>query len=148
VKLAIACKGRYLDEIEFELPEVGHCACCGARQEILTRYVTRNGNAFAIYKAVLTFGQHPHRAHMIAGFGRWEEDADPSERVAITFDLWSDEGAANITIVDERDSSWSSGFLGKVLEREVALKHPLSREVFGLMNHVARCDEAVSAYLG
>ena len=136
-----------MDEIEFEPPEEGQCACCGARQQTLTRYVTRDGNAFAIYKALLTFGRHPHRAQVIAGFGRWDEDTAPSERTAITFDLWSDEGATNVTIVDERDSSWSSGFFGEVLEREAALKHPLSKEVYGLMNHVLRCDEAVSAYL-
>ncbi len=33
------------------------------------------------------------------------------------------------------------------LKREAALKHPLSKEVYSLMNQVLRCDEAVSAYL-
>ena len=54
---------------------------------------------------------------MIAGFGRWDEDTESSERKAITFDLWSDEGATNVTIVDEGESSWSSGFYGEVLKR-------------------------------
>ena len=136
-----------MDEVEFAPAKEARCTCCGARQQILTRYVTRRGDAFAIYKAVLTFGDHPHRAQMIAGFGDWAEDTDPMHRTAITFDLWADEANTNITIVDERDSSWSSGFLGKVLDREAALKHPLAQEVYGLTDHIMRCDETVKAYL-
>ena len=136
-----------MDEIEFEKPEAGSCACCSASQQILTRYVTRHGSPFAIYKAVLTSEHQPPRAEMIVGFGRWNEAEEPSERVAVTFDLWSDERNTNVTLVDPQDSAWSSGFLGTVLPRTKALQHPLAKEVFSLAEHILSCDdpgEAVS----
>jgi hypothetical protein len=137
-----------MDEIEFDEALTGACECCGASQQILTRYVMRDGSPFAIYKAVLTAGHGPPRAQMVVGFGRWDEAEIPSERIAITFDLWSDEHDTNVTIVDAQDSAWSSGFLGNVLPREEAVQHPLAAEVFSLVDHVLLCDEPVKSYLG
>ncbi|WP_344705765.1 hypothetical protein [Sphingomonas swuensis] len=135
-----------MDEIEFEKPEAGSCACCGASQQILTRYVTRHGSPFAIYKAALISEHQPPRAQMIVGFGRWDEAEKPSARIAFTFDLWSDELNTNVTLVDAQDSAWSSGYLGTVLPRDEALQHPLAKEVFSLAEHVLRCDEPVRSY--
>lgn len=137
-----------MDEIAFDEAEAGACACCGASQQILTRYVARNGSPFAIYKAVLTPQHQPPRAEMIVGFGSWDETEKPSDRIAFTIELWSDEQSTNVAFVDPQDSAWSSGFLGKVLPREEAVQHPLAREVFSLAEHVLRCDEPVKSYLG
>jgi hypothetical protein len=137
-----------MDEIEFEEAEHGACTCCGASQRILTRYVTRNGSPFAIYKAVLTSDHQPPRAQMIVGFGRWDEVEDPSERTAFTFDLWSDEQNTNVTLVNVQESAWSSGFLGTVLPRQETVQHPLADEVFSLAALILRCDEPVRSYIG
>ena len=137
-----------MDEIEFDDAEVGVCACCGASQDILTRYLKRNGLPFAIYKALLTSRHQPPRAQMIVGFGEWDESEDASERTAFTFDLWSDEKNTNVTLVDAADSAWSSGFLGTVVPRDVAFQHPLVGEVFSLAEHILRCDEPVKSYVG
>jgi hypothetical protein len=137
-----------MDEIEFDEPEAGVCGCCGATQQILTRYVKREDEPFAIYKAVLTAQHRPPRAEMIVGFGKWDEAEQASERTAFTFELWSDEQNTNVTLVDEENSAWSSGFLGTVLPREQALRHPLAPEVFALAEHILRCDERLKSYLG
>ena len=137
-----------MDVIEFDEAEAGVCACCGASQAILTRYVKRGGLPFAIYKAVLTSQHRPPRAEMIVGFGRWDEAEEASERTAFTFDIWSEEKKTNVTLVNVVDSAWSSGFLGTVMPREEALQHPLAAEVFSLAEHLLVCDEPVKAFLG
>ena len=138
----------YVDEIEFDEPEAGVCGCCGATQQILTRYIKRGDQPFAIYKALLTSQHRPPRVEMIIGFGKWDEAEQASERTAFTFELCSDEQNTNVTLVDEESSAWSSGFLGIVPSREEALRHPLAPEVFTLAEHILRCDELVKSYLG
>jgi hypothetical protein len=49
--------------------------------------------------------------------------------------------------VDEQDSAWSSGFFGTVLQRDAAIRHPLAKEVYNLVDHALRCDELLKAYL-
>ena len=136
-----------MDDIEFEAPVESRCDCCGGEQIVLTRYVSRDDNAFAIYKGVLTTGHGTPRADMVVGFGHWSETESPKDRVAFAFQLWSGPAAVNVTIVGPDQTAWRSGFIGVLLAREEALRHPMVEEVYALADHILECDHPVINHL-
>ena len=136
-----------MDEIDFEAPEIGTCACCGREQTRLTRFVTRDGDAFAVYKAVLPGGEHQRRADLIVGLGDWDEAASPDQRVAFALQVWADEAMINVAVVDAEQSAWQSGFFGRVVSREEALRHPWLQQVYDLSDQIVERDKAIIDYL-
>jgi hypothetical protein len=133
--------------IEFEDPIESRCGCCGAQQRVLTRFVSREGAAFAVYRGVLTLGHGQPRADMVISLGDWSDDAPPEERMAFVFQLWSDPDNINVTIVEPDESAWNSGLLGTLMPKADALRHPLIGEVYNLVDHIMMCDAEVIAYL-
>ena len=47
-----------MGSIEFADPVTGSCQCCGAPTIQLARFVHRNGEHFAVYRALLAHGPH------------------------------------------------------------------------------------------
>ncbi|WP_441999132.1 hypothetical protein [Microvirga sp. 2TAF3] len=73
-----------MDEIEFEEPQVETCPCCGTTTTRLVRYVTRDGDAFAVYLAAFTSGTGhdpsktvPDYVSVLVGLGRWGRECYP-----------------------------------------------------------------------
>ena len=134
------------DRIEFEEPDHSVCDCCGGTTTRLTRFVTREGNAFAVYFARFS-DNHPDRyVSVLVGFGDWSEDASPSERTAVGFRIWTNETNYQVGVVDA-DDDWETDFLGKKLTREQALESDWRQEVFDLSDHIVECDLPVIEYL-
>ncbi|MBW8724824.1 MAG: hypothetical protein JF625_06670 [Inquilinus limosus] len=139
--------GDVVYEIEFVEPILTSCDCCGLPSTRLVRFVARDGEAFAIYRAILTRGPRHPRAEMIVGLGDWDEAASPEDRVAFAFQLWSDDSQCNIGIVGPEQTAWSSGVLGRILAREEALRHPRLKDVFDLSDHIVGHDRPLADYL-
>jgi hypothetical protein len=135
-----------MDEIEFEEPYYESCSCCGARITRLTRFVTRDGDAFAVYYAKYSNGPEHNDVQILAGFGDWAEDAPEEARTAISFKIWQDDQNFNTTIVGPEDGRWEATILGRKLEREEALTSEWLKEVFDLSNHIVRCDEPIKQF--
>ena len=77
------------DRIEFEEPEESVCDCCGGATTSLTRFVTRDGDAFAVYFAKFS-NNHPEGwVSVLVGLGDWSEDTDSSQRTAFAFRIWT-----------------------------------------------------------
>ncbi len=136
-----------MDTIDFEEPSYSACPCCGAKITRLTRFVTRDGNAFAVYYATFSDGPNHNEVHVLAGFGDWSEDAPQERRTAFAFKIWPRETDYVTTIVDAEDGEWETKLLGHILSREDALKHEWLREVYDLSDHIVRCDEPIVAFL-
>lgn len=136
-----------MDTISFEPPEYAECSCCGARIVRLTRFVERDGAAFAVYFAKFSEGPNHDEVILIASFGDWSEDSPPSGRTAICFKLWSDADNNNTTVLGKTDDPWNAGILGEVLEREEALKSPWIQELYDLSDHIVRCDTPIKDFL-
>jgi hypothetical protein len=138
-----------MDQIEFEDPEHSVCECCGKTTTRLTRFVTRDGEAFAVYYAAFTQG-HPGRgADVMVGLGDWSEDADPeTARVAFTYRIWGADEAYELGFIEPEDSPWDTTFLGRRLGAAEARSHPRVQEVYDLSDHTTRCDEPLIAFLG
>jgi hypothetical protein len=134
------------DEIEFAEPSYSTCDCCGGTTTRLTRFVTREGNAFAVYFANFS-DNHPDRyVSVLVGFGNWSEDASPIERTAVGLRIWTNETSYQVGVVDAGDY-WETELLGKRLTREQALKSEWLQEAFDLSDHIVECDQPVIEYL-
>lgn len=113
----------------------------------LTRFVYRDGDAFAVYYAMFS-DNHPESAVTgVISIGDWQSDKVPDVRVAFPFVLWQDENAYNISLIDGRESPWHDvEILGKMLDRAEALEHPWINEVFDITDHITEDDPEVMNY--
>ena len=137
---------RKRDQIDFEEPDEYLCECCRGTTTRLTRFVTREGSAFAVYFARFSDNHPEEYVSILVGFGDWSEDADPAQRTAIGFRIWTNDGNYQVGLIDAEDD-WETDYLGKKLTREEALQSPLRQEVFDLSDHIVDCDQPVIQHL-
>ncbi|MGI9650693.1 hypothetical protein [Chryseobacterium sp. RLHN22] len=131
-------------EIEFEEPVSEICDCCGNITIKLTRFVYENDSAFAIYYVRFT-KDHDDFLGLIS-LGDWGTDEIPSNRTSFLFKLWVDKENWNVSILDGNESPWNSEILGKLLQREEALKHPWIKDVFHITDHMVEEDQELIKY--
>ena len=115
----------------------------------LTRFVYRDDDAYAVYYARYTAGHGERRLSGLLGLGEWGEKGSPGERVAFPFQIWTDENNFKVGLVNAADSPWSHvTFLGRILNREEALKHQWIEEVFHITDHMVTDDAEITKYFG
>ena len=134
-------------DIEFAEPFHEVCDCCKGTTTRLTRFVRKDGDAYAIYYAMYS-DNHPERVVKLAvSLGEWSEDADPVNRTAFALTMRSDESDYLFTVVDADESPWQGiRILGKMLNRDEALNHPWIKDVFHITDHVATDDSEIKSY--
>lgn len=135
--------------IEFTPPaELGPCPCCGRMSTSLTRFVYRDGDAYAIYKTLFSEA-HPDRAVLaIVSVGSWDEQATPAQRSAFAFRLTPAPTQYEVEILNAADSPWQdSEVLGRILDRDEALAHPALPEVYGIADQMVVEDQPLRAFL-
>jgi hypothetical protein len=134
-------------KIEFNEPNTKTCDCCGQEVVSLTRYVHKDDYAFAVYYLNFTRGHSPKVAHGLIGLGQWGEDADPKDRLAFPFKVWTNESHYQVGLVDAEESPWSHvTFLGQILNRNEGLKHEWINDVFHITDHIVADDKIVNDY--
>lgn len=135
--------------IEFEPPnESEPCPCCGGRTTRLTRFVYRDGDAYAVYYARFS-DNHPDRTVIATiSLGEWGEDGTPEQRTAFALKLRATDSDYQTSIINASESPWSDvEILGSTLDREQALAHPRIKEVFHIADHMVLEDAPLKAYL-
>lgn len=135
--------------IDIECPEPidSECECCGGITTRLTRFVTREGNAYAIYHAM--YGeQHRDRGVIgIVGLGDWFEGSNPESRVAFAVRLWFDGTQFQVTIIDALESPWKDvNIISRKLSRDEGLRHPWIQDVFHITDHITLEDPAIREF--
>jgi hypothetical protein len=136
-------------KIEFESPIESLCECCRNTTVRLTRFVYRDGDAHAVYYALYTPQHEDKRLSGIIGLGEWGESGTPDGRLAFPFQIWIDKDNFKVGLVDAEDSPWSHvTFLGRILDREEALKHGWINEVFHITDHMVTDDMEIMSYFG
>lgn len=134
-------------EIEFEEPSEFRCECCGDTTIHLTRFVYSDGNAHAVYYARFTKRHDPKQVSGLIGLGEWGDEGSPEQRVAFAFRIWTDQDSCQVGLVDAEDSPWRDvTFLGRILDREEALKHEWIDEVFHITDHMVTDDKVITDY--
>lgn len=136
-------------EIEFPEPRYSKCDCCGGRSTNLTRFVAKDGHAFAIYHA--TFGEnHPEKGVYLAiGIDEDWGDVESTRRVGFACWINANDSEYQVSITNRVESPWSeSKVLGRILDRDEALAHPWIEQVFHLTDHIVEEDPEIKALFG
>jgi hypothetical protein len=122
------------------------CACCGHRTTCLTRFVYSDGDARAVYYASFVEG-HSDYLSVVVSLGDWGEGSTPEDRLAFPLQIRSTENEFQVGFVDPEQSQWSDAdFLGRMLDREEARRHPWRHEVFHITDHIVTEDPDVRAF--
>lgn len=123
------------------------CDCCGGSTTQLTRFVSQDGDAFAVYYAVFSSSHSENRLIGIVSLGEWWEDEVPDSRVAFAFEMWPDADTYNVGIIDATSSPWADArIIGRKLTREEALLHPWLKDVFHITDHMTEDDTEIKAF--
>jgi hypothetical protein len=123
------------------------CPCCGRRTTRLTRFVYSDGDAHAVYYASFADGHRGGYVSAIVSLGEWGEGATPEQRVAFAVQIRATETQYQVALVDAETSVWSDAeFLGRMLSRHEALRHPWRDEVFHITDHIVDEDPDVRAF--
>jgi hypothetical protein len=134
--------------IECEPGESAECDCCGGLTTSLTRFVYRDSDAYAAYYAAFSDNHADGIVSVLIGMGEWADDAPPEGRVAFAAQIRTTQGEYQVMIVDRDRSPWKDvTYLGRILDRQEALAHPLVTEVFHLTDHIVHDDSEVHEYL-
>jgi hypothetical protein len=134
---------------EFEEPFLhGPCECCGGTTTRLTRFVYKDGDAHAVYYAQFTDGHAERVASAVISLGTWGEGGEPRDRLAFPLRLRSVDDQYQVMCVDADQSPWQDAeFLGRMLDREEALRHPWIKEVFHITDHMVLEDVPLKSFL-
>lgn len=127
------------------------CSCCGGRLIRLTRMVHRDGAAHAVYYADFSPDHSPRSVRVALSLGQWDGwdgEKVPAKRVAFALRLRATAAEFQVSVDDAVQSPWQDvKVLGKMLDREKALAHPLIQEVFHITDHIVEQDADVKVYL-
>lgn len=82
----------------------------------------------------------------MVSLGDWGTDEISENRTSFLFKLWFDNENWNVSILDGEESPWNSEILGKILQRQEALKHPWIKDVFHITDHIVEEDQELIKY--
>lgn len=135
-------------EIEISEPSASRCDCCDGLTVRLTRFVHRNGDAFAIYYAAYSNNHPDDELAMLVSLGEWGEDSDPSQRTAFYCRVRPTTDSYEVMLGDAAQSAWGdASIIGKKLSREEALRHPLKATAFGVLDEGFVQDRSLQGFL-
>lgn len=125
------------------------CDCCGTRSTTVHGFVSRSGDAFAVYYAGWS-DRHPERGVTMAiATGEWAEDSGPQDRTSIGLEARPTATEIHFTVVGPEQSPWGeTPLFGKMLSRENAVVHPVLRSTLEVAELVVRDDSRVRTVLG
>lgn len=133
--------------IEFEEPRFATCECCGRDIFTLTRFVHKDGDAFAVYYAKFTQGHDDKIVYGLVSLGQWGEGSEPDNRLAFPFRIWTTDTDYEVGLVDAEESPWKDvTYLGRIVDRNEGLNHPWIKDVFHITDHIVTDDKLVVEY--
>ncbi len=128
-------------EIELTEPKKLTCECCGGAMTSLTRFVYKDGNAFAIYHATFSENHFERGVLGVISLGDWDSDEVSPNRVGFPLRFWQGEENYNVGLTNRDECPWNdSKVIGRILDREEALSHPWVDDVFHITDHITKDD--------
>lgn len=135
-------------EIEYDEPLTVECECCGAQETRLTRFVKRDGDAYAVYLVRFTEAHDVRKAYAMISLGAWWMDGVPPNRVAFALCISDAADGYQLQVIDANQLEWrKSEILGRKLNRDDALAHPLLTEAYQLFDHMVHNDGPLQAFV-
>ena len=135
--------------VEFEpAKESEPCPCCGGKTTALTRFVHKDGDAYAVYYARFSDNHPEHIVLATISLGEWGEGSEPHQRAAFALEIRPTNAQYEVGVLNADQSPWRNAeLIGRTLDRDEALKHPLISEVFHISDHMVREDMPLKGYL-
>ena len=123
------------------------CKCCGGTSTTVTRFVYKDGNAYAAYFARVS-DNHPEKlVSILVGLGEWGEGTTEVERRSFALEMRQGAEGFHVRVVDATASQWpNSKVLGRTLDRDEALADPGIAEVFHITDHMVTDDAVIREY--
>jgi len=121
--------------------------CCGHEKKRVWGFVTKCGDAHAVYYALLNITESRPRIGLIS-IGPWWEVAQASERSWCHIDVRTEPDKFQLVIKDPEESNfypWEKG--GRPLTPEQAAAKEMTAEIQTVANFVVQTDPAISSYL-
>lgn len=135
-------------ELEMSEPSLSRCDCCGGLTVRLTRFVCRNGDAFAVYYATYS-NRHPDaEVGMLVSLGEWGDAGHPSQRAAFYCRVRPVGDSYEVMLGDAARSIWcAADVMGVMLTREQALRHPWKATAFEVLDEAFQRDPSLRGFL-
>jgi hypothetical protein len=132
------------------VPEVTEhvCADCGRPFSGVHGFLYDDGDAYAVYHALLQT-EHPSTVADIAlSFGSWDEDAAGDDRSRVGLRVWPEGEELRMHITDPSESAWGdSETLGRMLSRREVLGTDRQTEALTAVEFVIGHDRRVADHL-
>ncbi len=134
-------------EIEFEEPKREVCTCCGGVTTRLTRFVYKDGDAFAVYYGIFSDNHAAREVTVAVSLGEWGEGSSPEQRVAFPMIIRSTESEYEVSVTDANESPWKDvEIIGRMLNRNEALAHQWRDDAFHISDHIVTEDRPIIEY--
>ena len=124
------------------------CECCGQVKNRVWGFVSKDGDAHAIYYALLNVEEEQPRVGLTLSVGPWWEGTEPSKRVWVHLNVCAGEAGTEMGIRDPTESNyypWEKG--GTPLNREEAKASSATEEIWSVADFIVIADPALSSYL-
>ena len=135
-------------EIELSEPSVFTCECCGGLTVRLTRFVHKQGDAFAVYYAAYSNNHAENEVAMLISLGEWGEGSKATQRVAFYCLVRPSDDSYEVMLGDAAESAWGDAELvGKKLSRMAALRHRWKDAAFEVLDAAFEQDSSLTGFL-
>ena len=115
----------------------GKCPDCGEFTGTCWGYVSSDGAARCAYFIRWTDGHLERGAQVLVSIGRWGGDAGAAHRRSFAVECRMGVDRPGFMVIDAGRTPWAKDqFLGEKLSREDALKDPLLKEVFEVLDRL------------
>ena len=124
------------------------CECCGYAKKRVFGFVTKDGDAHAVYYALLNVTEHKPRVGLTVSVGPWWDNTNPSERKWMHVEVSPGEDEIQMNIRDPQQSNffpWTRG--GVPLNPGEAKTNDSMPEIWAVADFIVEADPAVSSYL-
>jgi hypothetical protein len=131
-------------------PEVRQhdCSHCGKAFASVTGFLYEDGNAYAVYHALLQT-QHPATvADFALSVGSWDEKATGIDRTRVGVRVWPEENELMMHVNDPGESAWGhSSTFGTMAARSEVVGTGLQQEALRAIEFVIANDPRVHKHL-
>lgn len=122
------------------------CDHCHETYDVSRGSVYDGGSGFSIYLAGMHKCLSGRLAHLTIAVREGYQGFQ--ETCAVAMQVWATETAFQMLVVDPKDSPWrGESYLGRMLDREEALNHPLIGTFFHIADHLVAGNVKLNEYL-
>lgn len=124
------------------------CDCCSKQKQRVWGFVCNDGDAHAVYYALLNIEEERPRVGLTLSVGPWWEGTEPSQRSWVHLEVWPESDGIHMSIHDPQESNfypWDKG--GTALDRKKAIVSSAIAEIWLVADFIVEADLALSSYL-